>query len=179
MPKLRIFSAAAAGAAALALALTAMSVSAQPHGFGPGPGFGHAPSVNPHTPVYRPPVRVPHLAPPGMRPPLVRPAPPPAFHRPPPPPRHHYSWHTRDWAWVWGPLAAGALVYGATSALRDDPPVNTYVVPQTTPSYPGSSSTTTTTTTTTTGAVFWCEAEQGWWPQVRACPTGWKAMPAP
>jgi len=27
--------------------------------------------------------------------------------------------------------------------------------------------------------VYWCEAEQGYYPQVRACPTGWKQMPAP
>ena len=27
--------------------------------------------------------------------------------------------------------------------------------------------------------VYWCEGEQGYYPQVRSCPTGWKAMPAP
>ena len=121
----------AAAAAAAALLLAATALPAAAHG--PGPGFG--PGFAPRPPAHRP-----------------------VWHRPPPP-RHH-SWHSRDWAWVWGPLATGALVYGAAAALRDDPPV-------------------TTTTTTTTNTVFWCEAEQGWWPQVRACPTGWKAMPAP
>ena len=27
--------------------------------------------------------------------------------------------------------------------------------------------------------VYWCEGEQGFYPQVRSCPTGWKALPAP
>ena len=150
MTKLRILSAAAAAAAALLLAATALPAAAH----GPGPGFG--PGFAPRPPAHRP-----------------------VWHRPPPPRPH--SWRSRDRAWVWGPLAAGALVYGAAAALRDEPPVTTYVIPQTQP-YPGNSSTsttTTTTTTTTTNTVFWCEAEQGWWPQVRACPTGWKAMPAP
>ena len=114
----------------------------------------------------------------------------PGIHHPAPPPhpaRHHRSWHSHDYAWLWAPIAAGALVYGVTQSVRTP----TYTVVQPTyalpaaPSVSNSVTTTTTTTTTTTKTtsaqktVYWCEAEQGWWPTVRACPTGWKAMPAP
>lgn len=103
------------------------------------------------------------------------------------PPHHrHRSWHSNDYAWLLAPIAAGALVYGVTQSVRT--PTYTVVHPAyalpTAPSVSNSVTTTTTTTTTTktTSAqktVYWCEAEQGWWPTVRACPTGWKAMPAP
>ena len=114
----------------------------------------------------------------------------PGIHHPAPPPHpapHHRSWHSHDYAWLWAPIAAGALVYGVTQSVRTP----TYTVVQPTyappaaPSVSNSVTTTTTTTTTTTKTtsaqktVYWCEAEQGWWPTVRACPTGWKAMPAP
>ena len=68
----------AAAAAAAALLLAATALPAAAHG--PGPGFG--PGFAPRPPAHRP-----------------------VWHRPPPP-RHH-SWHSRDWTWVWGPLADG------------------------------------------------------------------------
>lgn len=152
------FTASVAGLAAACTFSLATPVFADPHG-GPGaPGFGG----------------------PGVH----HPAPPP---RPVPPPHHrHRSWHSNDYAWLWAPIAAGALVYGVTQSVRTP----TYTVMQPTYALPAAPSvsdsvtttTTTTATTKTTSAqktVYWCEAEQGWWPTVRACPTGWKAMPAP
>ena len=153
------FTASVAGLAAACTFSLATPVFADPHG-GPGaPGFGG----------------------PGVH----HPAPPP---RPVPPPHHrHRSWHSNDYAWLWAPIAAGALVYGVTQSVRTP----TYTVMQPTyalPAAPSVSDSVTTTTTTTTATtkttsaqktVYWCEAEQGWWPTVRACPTGWKAMPAP
>ncbi len=152
------FTASVAGLAAACTFSLATPVFAGPHG-GPGaPGFGG----------------------PGVH----HPAPPP---RPVPPPHHrHRSWHSNDYAWLWAPIAAGALVYGVTQSVRTP----TYTVMQPTYALPAAPSvsdsvtttTTTTATTKTTSAqktVYWCEAEQGWWPTVRACPTGWKAMPAP
>lgn len=116
----------------------------------------------------------------------------PAPHHPAPAPaphHHSHSWHSGDYAaMVLAPLAAGAIIYGATQAAKTPSYTvvqqPTYVVPSTVYSAPAASAATTTTTTvttTTTAAktVYWCEAEQGWWPNVRACPTGWKAMPAP
>ena len=125
-----------------------------PHGGPGGPGFG-GPGVHPPAP-------------------------------PPHPARHHRSRHSHDYAWLWAPIAAGTLVYGVTQSVRT--PTCTVVQPTyalpAAPSVSNSVTTTTTTTTTTktTSAqktVYWCEAEQGWWPTVRTCPTGWKAMPAP
>ena len=112
----------------------------------------------------------------------------PGVHHPAPPHHRHRSWHSNDYAWLLAPIAAGALVYGVTQSVRTP----TYTVMQPTyalPAAPSVSDPVTTTTTTTTTkttkttsaqkTVYWCEAEQGWWPTVRACPTGWKAMPAP
>lgn len=152
------FTASVAGlAAACTLCLATPAFAAPPHGGPGGPGFGS----------------------PGAHPP----APPP---RPVPPPHHrHRSWHNNDYAWLWAPIAAGTLVYGVTQSVRT--PTYTVVQPAyalpAAPSISNSVTTTTTTTTTKTSSaqktVYWCEAEQGWWPTVRACPTGWKAMPAP
>lgn len=152
------FTASVAGLAAACTFSLATPVFAGPHGGPGGPGFGD----------------------PGVH----HPAPPP---RPIPPPHHrHRSWHSNDYAWLWAPIAAGALVYGVTQSVRTP----TYTVMQPAYALPAAPSvsdsvtttTTTTATTKTTSAqktVYWCEAEQGWWPTVRACPTGWKAMPAP
>ena len=152
------FTASVAGLAAACTLYLATPAFAGPHGGPDGPGFGS----------------------PGAHPP----APPP---RPVPPPHHrHRSWHNNDYAWLWAPIAAGTLIYGVTQSVRT--PTYTVVQPayalSAAPSVSNSVTTTTTTTTTTktTSAqktVYWCEAEQGWWPTVRACPTGWKAMPAP
>ena len=138
--------------AACALGLSS-AACAGPHG-GPGPGPHHA-----------------------------APAPAPVHHGGP----SHRSWHSGDYAaMVLAPLAAGAIIYGVTQAAKTPSYTvvqqPTYVAPQTVYTAPASTTTTTTTVTTTTTAaktVYWCEAEQGWWPNVRACPTGWKAMPAP
>ena len=135
------FTASVAGLAAACTFSLATPVFAGPHG-GPGaPGFGG----------------------PGVH----HPAPPP---RPVPPPHHrHRSWHSNDYAWLWAPIAAGALVYGVTQSVRT-PTYNvmqpTYALPAA-PSVSDSVTTTTTTTATTktTSAqktVYWCEAEQGW-----------------
>lgn len=151
------FTASVAGLAAACTLSLATPAFAGPHGSPGGPGFGG----------------------PGVH----HPAPPP---RPAPPPHHrHRSWHSNDYAWLWAPIAAGALVYGVTQSVRT--PTYTVVQPAyalpAAPSISNSVTTTTTTTTTKTSSaqktVYWCEAEQGWWPTVRACPTGWKAMPAP
>lgn len=94
----------------------------------------------------------------------------PSVHPPAPPPhpaRHHRSWHSHDYAWLWAPIAAGALIYGVTQSVRTP----TYTVVQPTYALPAAPSvsnsvttTTTTTTTKTTSAqktVYWCEAKQG------------------
>ena len=152
------FTASVSGLAAACTLSLATPAFAGPHGSPGGPGFS-GPGVH-------------HPAPPP------RPAPPP-YHR-------HRSWHTNDYAWLWAPIAAGALVYGVTQSVRT--PTYTVVQPAyalpAAPSISNSVTTTTTTTTTTKTSsaqktVYWCEAEQGWWPTVRVCPTGWKAMPAP
>ncbi|MBQ9241028.1 MAG: hypothetical protein IJ164_06805 [Duodenibacillus sp.] len=80
-------------------------------------------------------------------------------------PRHHHHG-----GWIWGPLAAGAVIYGLAELSRPQ----TVIVQQPAPatlyqSYQGN----------VIRYVYWCEAEQGYYPQVRACPTGWRQMPAP
>lgn len=145
------FTASVAGLASACTLSLATPAFAAPHGSPGGPGFGG----------------------PGAHPP----APPP---RPLPPPHHrHRSWHNNDYAWLWAPIAAGALVYGVTQSVRT--PTCTVVQPTyALPAAPSVlDSVTTTTTTSAQKTVYWCEAEQGWRPTVRACPTGWKAMPAP
>lgn len=147
------FTASVAGLASACTLSLATPAFAAPHGGPGGPGFGG----------------------PGAHPPAP----------PPHPARRHRSWHNNDYAWLLAPIAAGTLVYGVTQSVRTP----TYTVEQPTYALPAAPSvsnsvttTTTTTTTKTTSAqktVYWCEAEQGWWPTVRACPTGWKAMPAP
>ena len=141
------------------LALSSSPVFAGPHG---APGGHFAP---PAAPMHH-----------GAPPPTHHPAP-PRMHRPAPPP--HFVRHHHDYGWVIGPLAAGALIYGLSEMTNA--PSRTIVQSEgLPPPAPTSSVTTTTTTTTkTTQTLYWCEAEQGWWPTVRACPTGWKAMPAP
>lgn len=94
--------------------------------------------------------------------------PPPVIHHPIPRP-HYRSWHTRDYAWLWAPLVTGAVIYGLTKPSESTPPTRTMEQPPTTANPSAKQATT----------LYWCEAEQGWWPTVRACPTGWKAMPAP
>ncbi len=104
---------------------------------------------------------------------------------------HHHHRHHDNGAWFWGPLAAGAIIYGLTElnrprrvVVQQPAPVVVQpapvVVQQPTQvivqqpatlyqSYQGN----------VVRYVYWCEGEQGYYPQVRACPTGWKQMPAP
>lgn len=99
----------------------------------------------------------------GPRPPMHRPLPPP----PPMHPRiHHSGWHS---GWYWGPLAAGATLWGLGELIdsqrsRNDTPTQVVV-----PVQPQVQQPTT---------VYWCESEKGFFPQVRSCPTGWTTLPA-
>lgn len=85
------------------------------------------------------------------------------FYRPAP--RHHrYVYHDSDWV---GPLLFGAIIAGTTVAAvnaadRADYAHNTTVQAQ---------------ETIRPGTLFWCEAEKGYYPDVRACPTGWTPVP--
>lgn len=127
--------------------------------------------------------RGPHHGPgPGFRPlpPLVRPL-------PPPPPVVHYNYYrhdhyhrSRDWNWVWAPLAFGAAAYGI-SALIDNTRADAAAQ-----SAAASAASAAQSAAIAQGAaanaqsrtVYWCEGEQGFYPQVRSCPTGWTALPA-
>ena len=105
----------------------------------------------------------------------------PGMHRPShghymPPPRHHYrgpGYHYRDndGAWFWAPLAAGAIIYGAATLANQAAQPN-YVPPPASAPAPVA-------TPPGTGTVYWCEQYQGYYPTIRTCPTGWKAVPAP
>ena len=86
------------------------------------------------------------------------------FYRPAP--RHHrYYYHSSDWV---GPVLFGALLAGTTVAAINAS--NRYDYDYRT--------TTQTTETSRPGTRFWCEAEKGYYPDVRACPTGWTPIPA-
>lgn len=106
---------------------------------------------------------------------------PPRFHGQRPPMVHHASphyrphhWHHRGWhsGWYWGPLAAGITLYSVSELLdysaRRDAYRDYLAAQQAALSAQQSAATT----------VYWCEAEKGFYPQVRACPTGWTALPA-
>lgn len=85
------------------------------------------------------------------------------FYRPAP--RHHrYYYHSSDWV---GPVLFGALLAGTTVAAINAS--NRYDYDYRT--------TTQTTETSRPGTRFWCEAEKGYYPDVRACPTGWTPIP--
>lgn len=90
----------------------------------------------------------------------------PAHHQPAP--RYHH--HDSDWV---APLMFGALVAGVTaSAINSSRQATDYsAAQQSAPCNP-------TVTTTRTNTLFWCEAEKGYYPDVRACPTGWTAVPS-
>jgi hypothetical protein len=88
-------------------------------------------------------------------------------------PHHHHHHHG---GWVWGPLAAGAVIYGLSELSRP----RTVIVQQPAPVYvPQPATVYQSYQGNVARYVYWCEAEQGYYPQVRACPTGWKQMPAP
>lgn len=77
---------------------------------------------------------------------------------------HHYSY---DWA---GAILTGAAILGVASLISQ---AN---------AKPAPAATTTNVATSAPVAnkvVYWCEAERGFYPQIKACPTGWTAVPAP
>ena len=82
-----------------------------------------------------------------------------------PAPRHH---HDSDWV---APLLFGAIVAGVTaSAINASNHASSYTTGQTTASN--------TSPTIRNNTLFWCEAEKGYYPDVRACPTGWTPVPS-
>lgn len=104
----------------------------------------------------------------GHRPPMHRPVPPP----PPPRHRHHRSMHP---AWIWAPVAAGITFYGLHHWLERDA---RYQADRAALAAQRAEAAAQAAQTTQPATVYWCQAEQGFYPQVRACPTGWVALPA-
>ena len=114
----------------------------------------------------------------------------PGWHRPPPPPhfgpRFH---HHRHYGWLWAPAIAGATIWGL-STLYDDPYMP-YVPPSYVTGYSAALSAERSAlraeaaanaaqaAASTPKTIYWCEAEKGFYPQVRACPTGWTPVVAP
>jgi len=92
---------------------------------------------------------------------------PPPHHHHHPVPMHHpgpHHHHHRGSDWV-APLIAGALLVGTLAVAHETQKATAIAQAQTaTPSKPSNT-------------LFWCEGEKGYYPQVRACPTGWKAIP--
>lgn len=124
----------------------------------------------------------------------------PGWHRPPPPPLHAPRRHHHHFGWLWAPAIAGATIWGLSS-LYDDP-YNDYVsyrfrypyTPYTAPSYVTGYSAALSAERSALRAeaaanaaqaaaapktLYWCEAEKGFYPQVRACPTGWTPVVSP
>ncbi len=87
---------------------------------------------------------------------------------------HHYPYPRYyvgfDSDWYWGPLAAGATLWGISELSRRRDVSRSEVsaaIPQQESPKP-----------TQPATVYWCESEQGFYPQVRSCPIGWTALPA-
>ena len=126
----------------------------------------------------------------------------PGWHRPPPPPHFGPRFHPhRHYGWLWAPAIAGATIWGL-STLYDDPyddyvtyryryPYTPYVPPSYVTGYSAALSAERSAlraeaaanaaqaAASTPKTVYWCEAEKGFYPQVRACPTGWTPVVAP
>ena len=126
----------------------------------------------------------------------------PGWHRPPPPPHFGSRFHHhRHYGWLWAPAIAGATIWGL-STLYDDPyddyvtyryryPYTPYVPPSYVTGYSAALSAERSAlraeaaanaaqaAASTPKTVYWCEAEKGFYPQVRACPTGWTPVVAP
>lgn len=103
---------------------------------------------------------------PGARPPMHRPAPPPParhHHRP----HHHHGWNS---AWVWGPLAAGTAIWGISELVNQQNQVTALQAQ--------ANALAAAQQAKQASTIYWCEAEKGYYPQVRACPSGWTALPA-
>lgn len=82
-------------------------------------------------------------------------------------PVHHYH-HSSDWV---APMIFGAIVAGATvSAINSSNQASSYSTQQAAASN--------SSTTIRSNTLFWCEAEKGYYPDVRACPTGWTPVPS-
>lgn len=102
---------------------------------------------------------------------------PPGWHRPPPAKFHH----RHHYGWLWVPAIAGVTIWGLSS-IHSAPriPYDAYVpyryrvAPSSVAPTNGSDNVSDTEKT-----LYWCEAEKGFYPQVRACPTGWTPVPAP
>lgn len=92
----------------------------------------------------------------------------PARHYARPAYRHRYYVH-HD---VVGALAAGALMLGAVGLINHATQASTVTQPSTTYVYPSSPA------PVNQATRFWCESEKGFYPDVRACPTGWTPIPA-
>ena len=99
----------------------------------------------------------------------------PAPHRGSPAPHHpgprgpvHHHHHSSEWV---APLVFGAIVAGATvSAINSSNQASSYTTQQAAASN--------SSTTIRNNTLFWCEAEKGYYPDVRACPTGWTPVPS-
>ena len=151
-----------ATAALLALCMTLAPVAdARPPGPPGGPGW-HRPGPPPH---FRAPARVHH--------------------------RHHYGW-------LWAPAAVGAAIWG-WNVLND--PYDDYVpyryryapsyaAPAYSPYWAAeraeqsaaraeAAASAAQAAAAAPKTLYWCEAEKGFYPQVRACPTGWTPVSAP
>lgn len=113
--------------------------------------------------------------------PGFRPRPPVARPLPPPPPRPHYYRHHNHWNWVWAPLAFGAAAYGI-GALLDSTRADAAASSAAAAAASAAQSAVIAQDAANRAqsrTVYWCEGEQGYYPQIRSCPTGWTALPAP
>lgn len=127
----------------------------------------------------------------------------PGWH--PPAPAPHYRHHHRHYGWLWAPAIAGATIWGL-STLYDNAydgyvPYRYRVAPSyVAPPYVGApyysgyaaaasaeqsairaeaAASAAQAAASSVKTLYWCEAEKGFYPHVRACPTGWTPVPAP
>ncbi len=137
---------------------------------------------------------------------LARPPGGPGWHHPAPPPRHHH--HSSAWLWApaiagltfWGlsELADDRYDryhrydYYVPYRYRVAPsyPAPSYVVPDyraNSAAYSAEQSArraeaaanAAVNAANSVKTLYWCESEQGFYPQVRACPTGWTPIASP
>ena len=123
----------------------------------------------------------------------------PGWHRPGPPPgafRPHFRPHRHHHRWLWAPVIAGATVWGLNSIFDD--PFDDYVAYRYRPAVPiyysgyaaaasaersalraEAAANAAQAAASAPKTVYWCEAEKGFYPQVRACPTGWTPVISP
>lgn len=141
--------------AALSLAMASTSFARPPHDGGPGARDGRPPHHQQH---HGQPQR-----------------PQPQHHKSQPAPRrddHHHSHHRTRNAVAAG-VAAGAILFGLAELSRSSQQSSSSTYYQQDPA----------TLYQSQGAqvvryVYWCDEPQGYYPDVRACPTGWRQVPA-